>query len=170
MLHNHTCLSNCCRNGIEGLNDDLLTRGFAMNEEGGILKVPGCTQHSSVVYWVHCVRHVHEHTPAGYGLCQISDMHAHASPTVVSKASAFWFCAKCCQCSRQTLSSSLMPHDCTAYSCFLTVQLECIATYAIFGHDCTVHAVSLRCTCHILLLLVLASLDWPLLGKALPSA
>ena len=29
----------CCRNGIEGLNDDLLERGFAMNEEGGILKV-----------------------------------------------------------------------------------------------------------------------------------
>ena len=28
-----------CRNGIEGLNDDLLTRGFAMNEAGGILKV-----------------------------------------------------------------------------------------------------------------------------------
>ena len=29
----------CHRNGIEGLNDDLLARGFAMNEEGGILKV-----------------------------------------------------------------------------------------------------------------------------------
>lgn len=28
-----------CRNGIEGLNDDLVSRGFAMNEEGGILKV-----------------------------------------------------------------------------------------------------------------------------------
>lgn len=27
-----------CRRGIEGLNDELLTRGFAMNEEGGILK------------------------------------------------------------------------------------------------------------------------------------
>ena len=27
-----------CRKGIEGLNDELLTRGFAMNEEGGILK------------------------------------------------------------------------------------------------------------------------------------
>ncbi len=44
-----------------------------------------------------------------------------------------------------------MFHDCTAYSCFLTVQLESIATYTIFGHDCTVHAVSLQCTCHILL-------------------
>ena len=33
---------NCCllcRNGIEGLNDELLTRGFAVNEEGGIPKV-----------------------------------------------------------------------------------------------------------------------------------
>ena len=28
-----------CRNGIEELNDALLTRGFAMNEEGGVLKV-----------------------------------------------------------------------------------------------------------------------------------
>ena len=27
-----------CRRGIEGLNDELLTRGFAMNEEGGIVK------------------------------------------------------------------------------------------------------------------------------------
>ena len=29
---------NLCRRGIEELNDELLTRGFAMNEEGGILK------------------------------------------------------------------------------------------------------------------------------------
>lgn len=38
-------------NGIEGLNDDLLTRGFAMNEEGGILKVSpdvGLVQSSTV--------------------------------------------------------------------------------------------------------------------------
>ena len=28
-----------CRNGIEGLNDTLVARGFAMNEDGGILKV-----------------------------------------------------------------------------------------------------------------------------------
>lgn len=27
------------RNGIEQLNDELIARGFAMNEEGGILKV-----------------------------------------------------------------------------------------------------------------------------------
>lgn len=33
-----------CRNGIEGLNEQLLTRGFAMNEEGGILKVPSLQQ------------------------------------------------------------------------------------------------------------------------------
>ena len=33
-----------CRRGIEGLNDELLTRGFAMNEEGGILKA-SCLHH-----------------------------------------------------------------------------------------------------------------------------
>ena len=32
------CWVRNCRRGIEGVNDALLTRGFAMNEEGGILK------------------------------------------------------------------------------------------------------------------------------------
>lgn len=39
------------KNGIEGLNDDLVSRGFAMNEEGGILKVSpdvGLVQSSTV--------------------------------------------------------------------------------------------------------------------------
>ena len=64
IFRNHASLGHCCRNGIEGLNDDLLSRGFAMNEAGGILKVPCCIQHCGVVYWIQCVRNVHEHIPA----------------------------------------------------------------------------------------------------------
>jgi hypothetical protein len=48
-----------------------------MNEEGGILKVPCCIQHSSVAHWINCVRNVHGHIPARYVFCQLPDKHAH---------------------------------------------------------------------------------------------
>jgi len=120
------------------LNDDLLTRGFAMNEEGGILKVPCCIQHSSVAHWINCVRNVHGH------ICLLSTSRQACT---LSQS----------LCQRRQLSGfvqsdvSAAGKSFQAYSCFMTVRPANIVTCTTLGHDRTVHAVSLQCACHILL-------------------
>ena len=55
---------SCCllyRNGIEELNDALLTRGFAMNEEGGILKVSALDLPIDCILLMLCIQHESMH-------------------------------------------------------------------------------------------------------------